>query len=143
VQITSPTVGTTKVSATSSVTAGGITLKRSTDSTIAANGPGGTGNLTKRWANASIKVEGNAVNEVTHQHVFTVTATAQRPGNESVDFSSITPSVSPAPTSQSTTCGSPVISGGGLTATCTFTINNDTAGKSTWMRLRSSSSTTA
>src|SRR5207253_5824410 len=37
----------------------------------------------------------------------------------------ITPSVSPAPTSQSTTCGAPTINGN--TATCTVTINSTTA----------------
>jgi hypothetical protein len=128
VQLTSPDVGSTVVNATAWVTVHGVALTRSTDANVAPNGPGGTGNMTKKWADASIKVVETAVNEVNHQHVFTVTATAHRPANETVAFSSITPTVDPTPGSQSTTCGSPVISGGGLVATCTFTINNPTPG---------------
>lgn len=128
VQITSADVGSTVVSATGTITVHGVSLTRSTDSNVATNGPGGSGNMTKKWADASIKVVETAVNEVKHQHVFTVTATAHRPANETVTFDSITPSVDPAPTAQSTTCNNPVLSNNGTVATCTFTINNDTPG---------------
>jgi hypothetical protein len=128
VQITSAIVGSTVVSATSTVSVHGVSLKRSTDAAIAPNGPDGSGNMTKRWADASIKVVETAVNEVNHAHEFTITATAQRPANETVSFLSITPSVAPAPTSQSSTCANPTVSGNGLVATCKFTINSTTAG---------------
>ncbi|MDQ1374100.1 MAG: hypothetical protein QOJ09_1438, partial [Actinomycetota bacterium] len=113
VQITSPDVGSTVVNATATVTVHGVSLTRSTDAKVAPNGPGGSGNMTKKWADASIKVVETAVNEVNHAHEFTVTATAHRPANETVTFDSITPSVVPTPGNQSSTCASPVISGGG------------------------------
>jgi hypothetical protein len=128
VEIVSDVVGSTVVSATSTVSVHGVSLKRSTDSSVAANGPGGSGNMTKKWADASIKVVETAVNEVNDAHVFTITATAHRPANETVAFQSITPSVKPTPGTKSTTCASPVVSGGGLVATCTYTINSAEAG---------------
>jgi hypothetical protein len=127
VQIVSADVGSTVVSATSTVSVHGVSLKRSTDSSVAPNGPDGSGNMTKKWADASIKVVESAVNEVNDPHVFTITATAHRPGNETVAFQSITPSAKPVPGTKSTTCTDPVISDGGLVATCTYTINSDVA----------------
>lgn len=129
VQITSAVVGSTVVSATTTVTVLGVPLTRSTDSGIAPNGAtGGTGNLTKRWADASIRVVETDVNEVNDDHEFTITVTAHRPADEDVTFDSIVPTVSPAPSSAVSTCGSPVVAGDGLSATCTFTINSPTAG---------------
>jgi hypothetical protein len=128
VAITSPDVGSTVVSATATVSVHTVSLKRSTDAAIAPNGPGGSGNMTKKWADASIKVVETAINEVNDAHVFTITATAHRPADEAVSFASITPKVEPIPGTQSSTCANPVISGGGLVATCTFTINSALAG---------------
>ena len=128
VQINSADVGSTVVSATATVSVHGVSLKRSTDSSIAPNGPEGSGNMTKKWADASINVVESAVNEVNEPHVFTITATAHRPSDETVAFVSITPTAKPVPGTKSTTCADPVISGGGLVATCTYTINSAAAG---------------
>ena len=123
VKIVSPTVGTTNVSATTTVTVHGVSLTRTTDGLRGNSGP-----LTKRWADASIRVEKTAVNEVNDAHTFTITAKAHRPSTEAVSFVSITPSALPSPATKSTTCASPVISDAGQTATCTFTINSPTTG---------------
>ena len=69
----------------------------------------------------------SATNPVGHQHVFTVTANAS-PGSasDSVSFGAITWSVSPTPSSLSSNCDKPTVSGN--TATCTITINSSSAG---------------
>jgi hypothetical protein len=68
-----------------------------------------------------------ATNPVGKAHVFTVTATALPYSNNlPVSFGAITTSVTPAPSTQSTTCNAP--SGSGNTRTCTITINSTTAG---------------
>ncbi len=64
------------------------------------------------------------VNEIDHQHVFTITVTSV-PGATTV-FNSIVPTVSPPPSAQSTTCGNPTING--HVATCTVTVLSVTAG---------------
>jgi uncharacterized repeat protein (TIGR01451 family) len=56
--------------------------------------------------------------------VLTIAVTAL-PSGASRTFTSITPSVSPDPSSTSSTCGAPAVSGN--LATCTVTINSDTA----------------
>ena len=69
-----------------------------------------------------------ATNRVGDQHVFTIQLTA-KPGNTPAPtFGAIVPSVSPAPSSQSSTCATPTISAGGSVATCTVTINSATPG---------------
>ena len=125
VTIDSKTVGTSVVSATATPTVHGVSIKRSTDATIAPNGPGGTDNLTKRWADASIKVEETAINEVNDKHTFTVTVEAQRPTNETLDFSAVTLSVAPSTPILDSTCAAPTVNG--EVATCTFAINSAVA----------------
>jgi hypothetical protein len=73
---------------------------------------------------ASIGIVRSAVNQIGTAHTFTITVNAYVPSGTSVVFNSITPSVSPTPSSQSTTCGAPSVSG--TTATCTLTINSTT-----------------
>ena len=123
VKIVSAVVGTTNVSATTTLTVHGVSLTRTTDGQRGNSGP-----LTKRWADASIKVEETAVNEVNDDHVFTITATAHRPNTETVTFASITPSVVPSPSTKTSTCDNPALSQSNTVATCTFTINSPTAG---------------
>lgn len=125
--IVSSDFGTTTVSATSTVTVNGISIKRDTNTQVNTDA-GGSGNLTKRWVDASIRMEESAVNEVGDEHVFTVTVTGHRPGDgdEAVLFTSITPSVDPAVSVESTTCGTPTVNDN--VATCTYTINNPDAG---------------
>jgi hypothetical protein len=68
ITLTSPTVGTTVVSASTTVSVGGIALTRSTDGTGGNSGP-----ATKVWVGARIQIEPNATNEVGDPHTFTVT----------------------------------------------------------------------
>ncbi|MFL5797039.1 MAG: hypothetical protein ACJ77A_03785, partial [Actinomycetota bacterium] len=120
VVVSSPTAGTTTAHAAATLTVGTSSLSVETD----GKAPN-SGDATKKWVDGNISITPNGVNEVGHQHVFTITANAV-PAGTTVTFNSITPSVSPAPTSQSTTCASP--SGTGNTRTCTLTINNSSAG---------------
>src|SRR5262249_33110037 len=69
---------------------------------------------------------GSATNEVGNAHTFTVTVTAAPSGATPVTFNSITPTTSGSPTTFTSTCGSPTVSGN--TATCLVTINNTPAG---------------
>jgi len=96
-----------------------------TRSTSGNSGPGGSGPATKRYVDANVSIAQNAVNEVNHQHVFTITSVATASGTTAT-LTSITPSVSPAPSSQSSTCANPQVNGN--TATCTLTINSATPG---------------
>src|SRR5439155_1728628 len=121
--INSTSVGTFTANATASVTMGGVTVSRSTSANA---GPGGSGPATKRYVDASVTITPNGVNEVGDQHVFTIEVTALPGTATPVSFGAIVPSVSPAPTSQSTTCSSPSVNGN--TATCTLTINSSSVG---------------
>lgn len=124
VAIVSANSGTTVVSAEATVTVNGMTLTRTT-ATPVNTAAGGSGNLTKKWADGSIEIVDDGVNEVNDDHLFTVTVTAHRPASgETVTFDSITPSVTPTPDSAVSTCDSPTVAGDGLSATCTYTINN-------------------
>jgi hypothetical protein len=77
--------------------------------------------------NASITVTpAEATNQVGQQHVFTVTLTAAPHGLTPVTFGALSTSVTPAPSTLGTTCGSPTVSNN--TQTCTITINSDVAG---------------
>jgi hypothetical protein len=108
-----------------------LTIERSTDASVAPSGPNGTGKATKVYDAPHIVITPSGVNEVGHQHVFTVTVTAIP--NATTVFNSIDVSVldsgSNPPGTMSTTCGSPVITspGGVATATCTVSIDNATA----------------
>ncbi len=126
VTLTSATAGTTVVSASAAVTASTdplIVLNRSTNGNA---GPGGSGNLTKRWVDASITITPDGVNAVGDAHTFTVTVTAQPAGTGAPTFGPIAVQVTPTPGEQSDTCATPTVDGN--TATCTLTIDSDVAG---------------
>jgi hypothetical protein len=129
VAIVSAEAGTTEVSASATVTVNGVSITRTTDTAV-NTAAGGSGNMTKKWADGSIEIVDDGVNEVNDEHVFTVTVTAHPPtDDETVTFDSITPFVSssPAPDSAVSTCATPTVALDGLSATCTYTINNDEA----------------
>ncbi len=124
VTVDNSTAGTFTVNATAVVTMGGTAVTRSTNSQVASHGPGGTGPSTKTFVDAAIALSPlTAVNNVGAPHTVHVTVTAIPSGASPVSFDSITPSVSPTPTSMSTTCGSPSVNGN--IATCDITINSD------------------
>ena len=94
---------------------------------LTTNGQGAnSGNLTKRWVDAFVTIGPSAVNPLNQPHVFNITVNAIPSGASPVAFVSIVPTVTPAPSAQSDTCGLPVISGN--TATCTLTINSSVPG---------------
>jgi len=126
VSISSAEVGSTSVSATTTVDVGGKALKRSTDPVIAPNGPGGSDNAVKHWVDGYIKVTPDAVNPVNKAHVFNVEF-GLLGSPDSVSDVSITPKVTPEPDSQSDTCDSPT-AGANHTYTCTITINSPDPG---------------
>jgi hypothetical protein len=101
-----------------------------TRSTSGDSGPGGSGSVTKRFVDANISISPQfQVNEVNHEHVFTITSTAFPEGTTGT-ISSITPNlttaVPAADYTESDTCGTPTQNGD--TATCTVTINSTSAG---------------
>jgi hypothetical protein len=126
VQLTSTASGVSTVHASVTLSVLGESITRETGTTV-NTAAGGSGDLTKRWVDGAISITPDAVNPVGAPHTFTIVATAVASGAGTPAFT-ITPSVSPAPTSQSTTCGAPTITNGGLTATCTLTINSSTTG---------------
>jgi len=100
-----------------------VNVARSTNGTH-----GSSGSVVKRFVDANVSITPlSDVNEVKHQHTFTITTNAF-PAGTTPQLTSILPTVSPAPTTLSTSCGTPVLSNGGNTATCTVTINSDSAG---------------
>ncbi len=126
VTINSSTAGTFTLNASGTVTMGGVTVTRSTSGT---SGTGGTGSAVKNYVDASIAVTPNsAVNEAGIAHVFTVTVHAFPAGTGTPTYA-ITTSLSQTPNLQNdSTCGNPMISTDGNTATCTVTINSSTPG---------------
>ena len=76
--------------------------------------------------NANVSIAASATNAVGNAHTFTITANAL--GGITPTSIAITPSVSPTPSSQSSTCATPTLSNGGTTATCTVTVNSTSAG---------------
>src|SRR5437867_4701671 len=93
---------------------------------IEASGLCGDASEQVAIVDAKISISPNGTNPVGTPHIFTITVNAF-PAGLSVSFTSITPSVTPAPGSQISTCGSPTLSNGGNTATCTVTINSAVA----------------
>lgn len=127
VQINSTTAGTSTVSASTTVAVHGLSVVRATNTAV-NTAAGGSGDVVKKWVDASITVVETATNEVNDDHVFTITVTPHVPTGASVTAVSITPTVTPVPgISPTTTCGSNVAVVGG-TATCTYTINSSTPG---------------
>lgn len=128
VSLTSNTAGVTIVSASTTVNVGGVVITRTTNGNA---GTGGSGNLTKRWVDASIAIAPNGVNETGTQHTFTVNVIGYPSGATPVTVDSITTDVRPAPSSQSSTCSAPVVTtnaDGTVSATCTLTINSTSTG---------------
>lgn len=123
ITLTSNVVGTTVVNASvDDISVGGLLLDRTTNGTADNSGP-----ATKKWVDAYITIGESATNNITDPHTFTITVT-QIPGSAiPASTVSITPNVTPAPSSQSDTCGPNVVFTGN-TATCTFTINNNIPG---------------
>lgn len=124
--ITSTTSGTStvNVSTTVAIAEGRDALR----STAANSGSGGSGPATKHWVDGAISMVRTATNEVNHAHDFTVTVTPLAPAGVNVSNVSVSPSVTPAPAvAPTTTCGPNVAVSGGV-ATCTYTVNNPTAG---------------
>src|SRR5262249_58286156 len=68
VSYSSATTGVDVVVASTTVSVGGVSLTRATDSTHGSSGP-----ATKRWVNAKIAIAPNATNVVGQPHTFTVT----------------------------------------------------------------------
>jgi hypothetical protein len=126
--INSNTAGTYVANATGTVTIGGTAvLQRTTAPDGSAAGPGGSGPATKHYVDANISIGPNGINPVGQEHVFTIVVNALPGGASPVSFANITPTVQPQPGTMTTTCASPVISNGGLTATCTLTVDNSLA----------------
>ncbi|HXA41788.1 MAG TPA: hypothetical protein VNV65_02630 [Candidatus Solibacter sp.] len=122
VSITSTKAGQTTVKASTTLSVLGVSMTRSTGDGL----PGDSVSAVKTWVDASITIgPPSATNVVTHEHVFTITVNAIPSGASPVVFDSVTASVTPTPTTMSTTCANPVLSNGGNTATCTLTINSD------------------
>ncbi|MFN2463513.1 MAG: beta strand repeat-containing protein [Candidatus Dormibacteria bacterium] len=120
-QITSPSAGQTSVTASTTLSVGGVSLTRTTGDGLA----GDSATASKIWVDGSVAISPlKATNVVTHEHVFTVTVTAIPAGATPVVFNSVTPSVTPAPTSQSNTCNSTHWAVSGNVLTCTMTINS-------------------
>jgi hypothetical protein len=105
-----------------------VTVNRTTDGTH-----GSSGSVTKRFVDANISIAQNGVNEVGHQHVFTIT-TNSIPSGTVDSLTSITPSVTTAipaaSLTTSNTCDAAgiVFSNNGHTATCTLTVNSTVPG---------------
>jgi Prealbumin-like fold domain len=99
-----------------------VTVNRSTDGTH-----GSSNSVTKRFVDANISITPlTKVNEVNHSHTFTITSTAF-PAGTAATIVSITPSISPVPSSyDASDCQNPHQSGN--TATCDVVINSTTAG---------------
>ena len=133
-QINSSSAGVFTANATAvwgfsgSGTPSSATVSRSTSGN---SGPGGSGPATKRFVDANVSIAPSGVNEVGNAHTFTVTSTAS-PSGTTASLTSLTPSiVGNATPILNSTCGSPTLSNGGNTATCTFQINSTSAGSFT------------
>src|SRR2546423_9455352 len=98
------------------MTIGGISVTRDTDPATASIGAGhgGSGPAVKIYVGATISIAANAVNQVGQAHVFTITVTQAPDGATPATTANITTSVSPAPSSSSTTCGSAVAFSGNV-----------------------------
>lgn len=126
VTVNSSTTGTFTANVTATMAVGGVTLTRSTNTTVAPAGPGGSGPSRKVYVDAFITIAETAVNPLNVPHTFTITVTSIPSGASPVVFGAITTTLSPVPGSVSSTCATPVVNGN--KATCTLTINSSVAG---------------
>ncbi len=124
VQINSPTAGTVTIHATTTFSVLGVSLTRATGDGL----PGDSANAVKNYVSGGITVAPTGVNEVNHQHIFTITATQAPGGATPATTANITYAFTPSnPGTVSSTCGASVAFVGN-NATCTVTVNNPTAG---------------
>jgi prealbumin domain-containing protein len=120
-----------------SATAGVVTGNASASLNISTNGAtvglsratgdshtGDSGSATKRFVDANVTITPNGVNEVNHQHTFTITTTAF-PAGTTPSLTSLSVTYSPSDPGSKTAC---VPSGSGNTRSCTVTINSSVAG---------------
>jgi hypothetical protein len=126
VTISSATVGTTVVSATSSIGVAGETIVRTTG-TPANLAAGGTGNASKTWVNANIQITpATATNPIGTNHVLLITVNAiggtLANGTATANIVSGPGDFVPA---GANTCN---YIGGGVTASCSVTISSATVG---------------
>jgi prealbumin domain-containing protein len=130
VVINNSTPGVFTANASGSVTVGGVSLTRDTDSTTAGVPCGGgttCGPAVKTYVDARIKIEGTATNEVGHSHTFTVTFEQ----NDGTGWTAVpvgtkpTVSISPLPGTVTDNCAS---TGTNASGVCTVVINSSTAG---------------
>lgn len=127
VQLNSSTVGTSTVSASASPLVHGITVARSTGTTLNTD-QGGDANVVKKWADARISVSDDDTNEVTDEHPFTIMVVPDVPAGATVTNVSITPSVNPSTTVERTTCSADVDVNTSGTYVCEYVINSASAG---------------
>jgi hypothetical protein len=121
--ITSATVGTTVVHATTTVTVGGVSLTRATGDGLA----GDSANAQKKWVDANIAITpATATNATGTNHVLTITVNALG-GTIDAGSHTATASIVSGPGSfvGSASC---TYTGGGATASCTVTITSATPG---------------
>src|SRR5262249_43768399 len=124
VTITSSTVGTTIVQATSNIPVGGQTITRTTEK-AAKRDAGGSGNAAKAWGGKNIVDAAAAgTNPVNTNHVLTITVNAI---GGTLSASTATASIVSGP---GNFVGSPTCNyaGGGASASCTVTITSAVSG---------------
>jgi len=95
---------------------------RSTNGVAPNSGP-----AIKRYVDAHITVTPNDTNFIYDPHTFTISVTQDPDGETPATTANITPTITPAPTSQSTTCTNAVAFVNNV-ATCTVTINSSSVG---------------
>jgi hypothetical protein len=125
VVITSAATGTTVVSATSNIPVSGESISRTTNPDGSAAGPAGSGNASKVWVDASIRIAPqNDTNAVNTNHTFTITVEAH---NGTLGNGTATAAIVSGPGSF---VGSPSCNytGGGATASCTVVITSAATG---------------
>jgi hypothetical protein len=125
VQINSSNPGVFSIHATTTFSVLGVSLTRATGDGLS----GDSVDAQKTYVNMSIAITPNTdTNAVGDPHVFTVTVTKFPAGVTATGGTvNISTNVSPAPSTNGTTCGS-VIAFTGDVAMCTITINSATAG---------------
>ena len=124
ISVTSTTVATATIHATTTFSVLGVSLTRATGDSLS----GDSVDATKNWVDANIAITPLlATNLVGNAHTFTITATAIPGTATPVVFTSITPSfVGTPPGTQSNTCATPTVVAN--VATCTLTINSTSTG---------------
>jgi hypothetical protein len=123
ITIVAPNPGGVDIHATTSFTLSGIPLTRSTADGLTGDGP----NAHKNYVSGFVTINPSAVNEVNHAHTFTVVVTQQPGALTPATSANITITPTPAPGSITNNCVNPVAFAG-LTATCTYIVNNPSAG---------------